>query len=471
MSRTLPSDWIAGGRKARANSAPDVGSTAIDTPPDTTSPLASAPTPDGTSPLLDPLSDTEKRELTVHIPAGDVARAGLVVLSLGFVAWLVWHIHEVIFLMFLGILLATAIEPIVNRLRRGPFSRGTGVLAVYTVIVIMIAIPTAIVAPSLGNQADAFAASIPQKVESLRPLLEQVRPAALANAGIRMLDQAKETAANPVSPVVAETDLMSVIASAGHFLLNFFTVFFLAFYWLVERATIKRAVLRIVPPSRAKGVNAVWLEVENKLGGWVRGQLLVMLVMAILAGTGFYFLGLPNPILLGAIAALGELVPIIGPVLAFAPAVVVALGMDLQTAMLVLGYAVIVQQIESNFLLPRIMGHAVGVSPLTVVLGILIGAIMYGLPGAFLAVPVAGALQVIVAHWLGMEDKAQAAMHNPRVAREAVAEAAAGAAARAAPGDAPMAAAVAAAEAEGAPPESVGPVGPAGENMVTSGRR
>jgi hypothetical protein len=112
----------------------------------------------------------------------------------------------------------------------------------------------------------------------------------------------------------------------------------------------------------------------------------------------------------------------------------------------------VIQQIESNVLIPRIMGHTVGVSPLTVLLGILIGAILYGLPGAFLAVPIAGAFQVILAHWLGMEDMVQSTTHSPAVAREAVAEAAAGAAARAAPGEAPVEAAKAAAEAEGAPP-------------------
>jgi hypothetical protein len=100
-----------------------------------------------------------------------------------------------------------------------------------------------------------------------------------------------------------------------------------------------------------------------------------------------------------------------------------------------LGYAVVIQQIESNLLVPRIMGRTVGISPLTVVLGILIGAILYGLPGAFLAVPVAGAIQVIVAHAVGMEDPAQAAAHGRGVAREAAAEAAAGAAASARPGE------------------------------------
>jgi predicted PurR-regulated permease PerM len=197
------------------------------------------------------------------------------------------------------------------------------------------------------------------------------------------------------------------------------TVIFLGYYWLVERATIKRALLRMVPPRRAKNVNAVWVEVEEKLGGWVRGLLLVMVVMGVMAGVGFYFIGLPNPLLLALLAALGELIPLIGPLLGFAPAVIVALIVNPSLALIVIVYALIIQQIEGNILVPRVMGHTVGVSPLTVVLGILVGSILYGLPGAFLAIPVAGAIQVILAHALGMESPVQAEAHVPGPSRDA----------------------------------------------------
>src|SRR4051794_3651158 len=367
--------------------------------------------------------------MRVSIPVGEVARAGLVVLGLVLGLYVLWHIHEVIFLLFLGILLATAIEPIVDRLRRGPFSRGTGVLFVYSIIVLILAGALAVVVPTVAAQGDAFVVSIPAKIGALRPYAEQLRPHPLQALAIDLIDRTGETVSNPTVPV-DESSLLQIATTVGHYLISFLTIFFLAFYWLVERASIKRVVLRLVPPSRARGVNAVWLEVEQKLGGWVRGQMLVMLAMAVITGVGFAIIGLPNPVLLGILAGLAELVPMVGPFLAVAPAVLVALGISPWTALVVLVFAVVAQQIESNFLVPRIMGHTVGVSPLTVLLGILIGAILYGLPGAFLAVPIAGAIQVIVAHAVGMEDRSQAA-HGPAVAREAAAEAAAGAAASA----------------------------------------
>ncbi len=360
--------------------------------------------------------------VAVKLPAAEVARAALVLVGIVLGLYLLWTIHEVVFLLFLGILLATAIEPLVNRLRRGPFSRGAGVLVVYAAIVVIIGLPTFIFAPSLIAQVDRSVATIPDSIANLRPFAEQLRPQGLADAAVGGIDRAVDAVRNPAP---TETGgLIGLGTSAAMGVLHFLTVIFLGFYWLVERATIKRAVLRLVPPRRAKDVNVVWLEVEQKLGGWVRGQLVVMAAMALMAGIGFWLIGLPNPLLLALLAGAGELIPLIGPFLGFAPAVIVALTIDPPKALIVVVYALIIQQIEGNVLVPRVMGHAVGVSPLTVVLGILIGAILYGLPGAFLAIPVAGAIQVILAHALGLEGPLQAAAHVPGPSRDAAQEAA-----------------------------------------------
>jgi predicted PurR-regulated permease PerM len=219
---------------------------------------------------------------------------------------------------------------------------------------------------------------------------------------------------------VAQDQVIEAGATAAHTLISFFTVFVLAYYWLVERASIKRVLLRTVPVRHARGVNTVWMEVEEKLGGWVRGELLLMLAIGIMAGIAYFVLGLPNPALLGVAAGLFEIIPMIGPFLAFAPAVLVALAVvDPTRALLVAACALVIQQIESNVLVPRVMGRTVGVSPLTVLLGILIGSSLAGLPGAFLAVPMAGAIQVILAHTLRTEDPSQSEEHRDPTDRAA----------------------------------------------------
>lgn len=348
-------------------------------------------------------------------PPAEVARAVLVVLGVVVGAYLLWRVQEVLFLLVLAVLLATAIEPIVNRLRRGPFTRGTGVLAVYTAIVIAIAIPAYVLVPNVASQAGSFMDTLPDRLGQLRPIAERLQPRTVQSMAVDGIDSLTRALQTPQSP--AQDQVIQAGATAAHTVISFLTVFVLAFYWLVERASIKRVILRTVPVRHARGVNTVWMEVEEKLGGWVRGQLLLMLAVGVMAGLGYTLIGLPNPALLGVAAGLFEIVPMIGPFLAFAPAVLVALTIDPSKALLVAGYALVIQQVESNVLVPRVMGRTVGVSPLTVLLGILVGSALAGLPGAFLAVPIAGAIQVIVAHALRAEDPSQSEEHRHPVER------------------------------------------------------
>jgi predicted PurR-regulated permease PerM len=317
----------------------------------------------------------------------------------------------VLFLLILAILLATAIEPLVKQLRRGPFTRGSGVLVVYTLIILLIGLPAYVFVPDIVSQAASFTSTLPDRLEQLRPYTTTMRPTMVATFVSGILDNAVSAVQRPQQP--AQEQIVQAGTTAAHTLFSFVTVFVLAFYWLVERASIKRVVLRTVPLRFARDVNTVWMEVEDKLGGWVRGQIILMLAIGAAATFGYVVLGLPNPGLLGVVAGLCEIIPMIGPFLAFAPAVLVALAtVDATRALMVVAYALIIQQIESNVLVPRVMGSTVGISPLTVMLGILIGGALAGLPGAFLAVPIAGALQVILAHTLRSEDPSQAEEHT-----------------------------------------------------------
>jgi predicted PurR-regulated permease PerM len=352
------------------------------------------------------------------LPPGEVARAGLVLLGLGLGCYLLWRVQEVVFLLFLAVLLATAIEPLVNRLRRGPFTRGSGVLAVYTLIILAIGIPAYLVVPNVASQAAAFTEGLPEQLQRLRPVAESLGPRFLRTFALDAIDSGLQAVQGP-SSAPPQQQLVEAGATAAHTVLSFLTIFVLAFYWLVERASLKRVVLRTVPVRHARSVNTVWLEVEEKLGGWVRGQLILMLAIGVMAALGYTLIGLPNPVLLGVGAGLFEIVPMIGPILAFAPAVLVALAIEPSRAVIVVVYALVIQQIESNVLVPRVMGRTVGVSPLTVLLGILVGATLAGLPGAFVAVPVAGALQVVLAHALRTEDPQQAEEHADPVDRAA----------------------------------------------------
>jgi predicted PurR-regulated permease PerM len=344
-----------------------------------------------------------ERRTAFSLSSWALARYTLVVALTLASLYLLWTIQEVVLLLVLAILLATAIEPLVNGLRHGPFNRSQGIIMVYTAIIAVLALISLIVVPNLVTQSAQLIEAVPTHLASLRQLAEQLEPHALSLVLVRAINDVTPAITRGIQEPTAVAQPEQLKAVGGAFaqsVLSVITVFLLAFYWLTERASIKRAILRLVPSDRARGVNATWLDVEDRLGAWVRGQLLIMLILAGMAGLAFVALGLPNPLLLAALAGLFEIVPMIGPFLAFIPALLVALTADPVKALLLLPIAVVIQQIEGNLLLPRVMSRTVGVSPLTVILGILIGSILHGAAGAFLAVPVAAAIQVILNHTL-----------------------------------------------------------------------
>ena len=305
---------------------------------------------------------------TVKLPPLEVARAALVIVGVGFGCFLLWQVQEVLFLLILAILLATAIEPLVKRLRRGPFNRGTGVLAVYTLIILIIGLPAYLFIPSVVDQAATFSATLPDRIQQLRQYADSLHPTVVAGLADGLVQNVIQAVQTPEQP--AQDQIVQAGTTAAHTLFAFVTVFVLAFYWLIERAAIKRVAAAPVPVRHARGVNTVWMEVEEKLGGWVRGQIILMLAIGL---HGHARLRRDRPAesrLLGVVAGLCEIVPMVGPFLAFAPAVLVALAaVDPTRALIVVAYALVIQQIESNVLVPRVMGHTVGVSPLTVLLG------------------------------------------------------------------------------------------------------
>jgi predicted PurR-regulated permease PerM len=350
-----------------------------------------------------------RHRLVIEVPFGQALRVVAAVCLVGLGLLLLWRIQEVLLLLLLAVLLATAIAPLVERLRRGPFSRGWGVLIVYSAIVLSIGIPSYLALPDLLGQSTTFFEQLPGRLEALRSYARQA-PAPVQTAADTAIEQGATAAARP--PPAQADQLLQAGLAAAHTVFDVIMVFVLAFYWLVERPRLKRVILAVVPSPRARAVNEVWLEIEDKLGGWVRGELLLMLAIGVMSGLGYWALGLPNPLLLAVLAGLFEIVPMIGPILSSAPAILVALAVDPLKALLLVAYALLIQQIENNVLLPRILGHAVGISPLVVLVGILVGAALYGLPGAFLAVPVAGGLQVVLAHLVRAEDAEQAAVHR-----------------------------------------------------------
>ncbi len=344
----------------------------------------------------------------MKIPSVALATAS-VLLTL-FVAWAMYSMLHILLLLFIAILLATAIEPVVNLLRRGPFNRSAGILIVYSGLFLVIALIGWLTMPVILQQVGALGNSLTATADQMEKEVGKWDSGVIRQQGLLFADaldaigkQIGQPEAAPSGTVSEEEKVTAATETAvliAEIFFAFITIFVVAFYWLSERTLIKRSIMSWLPAKRANRVRRVWDDIEVKVGGWVRGQLLLMTIVGVVSAVGYFLMDIQYWPALALFIAVAEAIPLVGPYIGTAPAILVAMtqpGGGFDKALMVIIFAIVLQTIEGNVLIPRVMKNSVGISPLTVIISILFGATLAGLAGALVAVPLAGALQVIVA--------------------------------------------------------------------------
>ena len=300
----------------------------------------------------------------------------------------------VLVLVFVSVLLASALEPIVGVLHdRLPIGRGATILVVYAAFLVAVVGLAFVIVPAAIGQGQKIAASLPAFLESIRNWADGLRPRAVANSMTSLVASLERalTPAPPDSNAVVKVGFAAVESVAA-----VLTLLTIVFFWLLEHARLQRYVLAYLPLDRRAGARRAWNEIENRLGLWVRGQLILMGTMGAATGVAYTLLGVPGALLLGLIAALTEAIPIVGPLLGAIPAVLVAATVSPNLALIVAGIYVVIQLVEGSVLVPLVMRNTIGISPLLVLLSLLIGSAAGGLLGAALAVPVAASVEIVL---------------------------------------------------------------------------
>lgn len=303
--------------------------------------------------------------------------------------------RNVLFLLFVSVLLASALEPIVGwlreHIRRG---RVATILVVYLAFFVVMIGLAFIVLPAAVNQGQRILASLPEFFEQVRVWAADLRPAALSTSITALVDSVAETFAPAPPPGPDEVvEVGTAVAEGAVFL---FTMLAIVFFWLIEHARVQRYTLAFLSSNRRAGARRAWNEIETRLGLWVRGQLILMGAIGVSTTIAYALLGLPGALLLGLIAALTEAIPIVGPLLGAIPAILVAATVSPELALVVAAIYLALQLIESNVLVPLVMRNTIGISPLLVLFSLLVGAAVGGLIGAFLAVPLAASIEIVL---------------------------------------------------------------------------
>jgi predicted PurR-regulated permease PerM len=221
----------------------------------------------------------------------------------------------------------------------------------------------------------------------------------LINHGVLTREISAAEAVQQTAPSAAQ-DTLGLVANAvlgvigGVF--GLITVLVLAFYLLVDSTSLILVFLRLFPREKRSQVNDACRRVTNKISAWLGGQLVLSGIIGSTAALGLFLMGVPFFWVLALIAAIGELIPIVGPILSAVPAVIVALSVEPALALAVILFFIAQQQLENHLLVPKIMQRQVGISPVFVIIALLIGGSLLGVIGAILAVPTAAILQVLL---------------------------------------------------------------------------
>jgi len=341
---------------------------------------------------------TESTEVKLWT-TNQVVLATLFVVCVFLSFWLLYRFRVVVFMFFIAVVIGTTIRPAVEWFHRRGLSRPVAIIAIYVLIAGFLAGFLALVVPLIVDQATQISQKLPLYQREFRRALLDSNNLLLRNIAIRIPSEFNFLASgNPTAEEVFDqvTQTFRYANFVVNGVLSILVIFLLAYYWTQESNFIIRNILRLIPRPRRRKVREFVQLVEVKIGGYVRGQGILSLVVGLAAFVSYILIGLPYSMVLAIIAGIMEMVPIFGPALGAIPALLVAISIGQGKAIWVLVATAIIQLAENVFLVPRIMNHSMGVNPIVILLSLVTFSAVFGFPGALLALPLAAIIQLLV---------------------------------------------------------------------------
>lgn len=326
--------------------------------------------------------------------------------------WLMIRLQGIVLLLLLAGLLSVALMPAVDYLDSfAPLPRPVAVVLVFLAVMLVLAGIVLIVAPPLVTQANALVERLPAIVQTITgpnsPVTELLNRfgISLDAASATFTTQAQEVAKAAVgNAAVVVRDLTAIVV-------GIIVVAVVSFYFLNEGHAMRAKLEQLVPDEQRGLSDFVVSAVISAVGGYVRAQLIMAAMVGVLAGLSAWAIGISYPLIIGVLASVFELIPFFGPTLGAIPAVAIAAfqGEWVKLGLIVAAF-IVIQQIESNIVGPRITAHSVGLHPLVVILAVLVGIELAGVWGALFATPAAGVLVSVGRRlWRANRDRARTA--------------------------------------------------------------
>jgi predicted PurR-regulated permease PerM len=311
------------------------------------------------------------------------------------ISWTLYLVRDALVLVYISALVAIGLSPLVNaieqkRLVRQRVPRWAAILVIYLSLIGAIVGVGILVIPPIVAQSRELGMELPRLLHQGQQWLIDRGVLSREITAQEAVQQTGGSAPDAVGILVG-----AVFGFVGG-VFGLVTILVLAFYLMVDGENLVALFVRLFPHMRRARVEDACRRVTSKVSAWLGGQLLLALIIGSTAALGLFLLGVPFFYVLALIAGIGEIIPIVGPILSAVPAIAVALSVSPTLALGVIAFFFAQQQLENHILVPKIMQRQVGISAVTVIIALLIGGSLLGIVGAILAVPTAAILQVLL---------------------------------------------------------------------------
>ncbi|KQX49035.1 MULTISPECIES: AI-2E family transporter [unclassified Paenibacillus] len=298
---------------------------------------------------------------------------------------------------FIAVIISYILNPIVNILNQRKVPRTIAVLLIYSVFLSSLTVIIMNMTPMFVSQIAELNEHMPQMAMRAQSIVDgfnqnQLLPDSVRNGFNHSLTKLE----NSIS--MAISNYMNQIGNTINTLFIAFIVPFVAFYILKDFQIIEKTALAIVPREHRKRTIKLLIDIDTALGNYIRGQLLVCVIIGVLAYLGYWLIGMPYALLLASVVAVFNIIPYLGPFFGAAPAIIMASTISLKMLLFVALVNLAVQILEGNVISPQVVGRTLHMHPLFIIFALLVGGEVAGIVGLILAVPFFAVMKVIIQH-------------------------------------------------------------------------
>jgi len=321
----------------------------------------------------------------------------LIILGLAFI----YAVRDIIALLFIAVIVFSLLDPLVDWLEKKRINRSVGVILIYIIFFALIGTAFSFLIPPVIEQAKEFSQNLPQYSQNLQNSF----------AGINNFFQTQHVAFD-IQKIINESisGLTSFSGNIFSTTVGFFSGFIsvlvvlaLAFYMTATKDGIKKFVVLLTPEAYKNYAADSVMRVQRKIGKWMQGQLILMLIIAVLDFVGLSIIGVPFALILAIFAGIMEIIPYFGPLISAIPGIILGFTISPWVGFLAGVVYFVAQQFESHVIVPQVMKKAVGLNPIAVILALLVGIKLGGVMGAILSIPIATAAGVFLGDFFNKE--------------------------------------------------------------------